>query len=66
MNVAYTSTNNLSTTLSADYAKDDKISLANARKEDSELYMIQENYMYILGTITFAIVFLGVIVVLKK
>jgi glyoxylate utilization-related uncharacterized protein len=44
----------------------DKISLANARKEDSEIYMIQENYVYILGTITLAIVFLGVIVVLKK
>jgi len=44
----------------------DKISLANARKEDSEIYMIQENYVYIVGTITLAIVFLGVIVVLKK
>jgi hypothetical protein len=47
-------------------SEDDTITLANARKEDSEIYMIQENYIYILGTITLAIVFLGVIVVIKK
>ena len=43
-----------------------KIDLNNARKEDSEIYLLQENYMYILGTITFAIVFVGAIVIIKK
>lgn len=43
-----------------------KIDLSNARKEDSEIYLLQENYMYILGTITFAIVFVGAIVIIKK
>jgi hypothetical protein len=43
-----------------------KIDLSNARKKDSEIYLLQENYIYILGTITFAIVFLGAIVIIKK
>jgi hypothetical protein len=43
-----------------------KIDLSNARKEDSEIYLLQENYLYILGTITFAIVFVGAIVIIKK
>jgi hypothetical protein len=43
-----------------------KIDLSDARKKDSEIYLLQENYMYILGTITFAIVFVGAIVIIKK
>jgi hypothetical protein len=43
-----------------------KIDLSNARKKDSEIYLLQENYIYILGTITFAIVFMGAIVIIKK
>jgi hypothetical protein len=43
-----------------------KIDLSNARKKDSEIYLLQENYLYILGTITFAIVFVGAIVIIKK
>jgi hypothetical protein len=34
-----------------------------AREEDSELFLVQQNYLYILGTITFAIVALGGIVI---
>jgi len=34
-----------------------------AREEDSELILVQQNYLYILGTITFAIVALGGIVI---
>ena len=34
-----------------------------AREEDSELILVQQNYLYILGTITLAIVALGGIVI---
>lgn len=40
--------------------------LSDARKEDAETYMVQENYLYILGTITFAIVFVGALVIVKN
>lgn len=37
-----------------------------AREEDSEMLLLQHNYLYILGTITFAIVAIGGIVILKN
>jgi len=41
-------------------------SLAEIRKNDSETYMIQENFIYILGSVTFAIVLVGAIVIIKN
>jgi len=41
-------------------------SLEDARKQDAETYLQEQNYIYILGTITFAIVFVGAIVIIKN
>jgi hypothetical protein len=48
------------------YGTNKKLNLDDARKEDSEIYLTQQNYLYILGTITLAIVFVGAIVVIKN
>jgi hypothetical protein len=45
---------------------DKKPSLEEARKQDAETYLLEQNYVYILGTITFAIVFVGAIVIIKN
>lgn len=45
---------------------DKKPSLEDARKQDAETYLQEQNYIYILGTITFAIVFVGAIVIIKN
>jgi hypothetical protein len=41
-------------------------SLDDARKKDAETYLLEQNYVYILGTITFAIVFVGAIVIIRN
>ena len=40
--------------------------LQRARKEDSDIFILQQNYLYILGTITFAIVAVGAFVIAKN
>jgi hypothetical protein len=45
---------------------DKKPSLEDARKQDAETYLQEQNYIYILGTITLAIVFVGAIVIIKN
>uniref|UniRef100_A0A6C0B8Z5 Uncharacterized protein n=1 Tax=viral metagenome TaxID=1070528 RepID=A0A6C0B8Z5_9ZZZZ len=45
---------------------DKKQSLEDARKNDAEMYLAEQNYIYILGTITFAIVFVGAIVIIRN
>lgn len=40
--------------------------LQQARKEDSDIFLLQQNYLYILGTITFAIVAVGAAVIAKN
>jgi hypothetical protein len=54
---------NINNHLDAAYNSTD---LNEIRKEDADFYRTQENYLYILGTITFAIVFLGAIVIIKN
>ena len=46
--------------------KDPIPSLDDARRQDAETYLQEQNYIYILGTITFAIVFVGAIVIIKN
>jgi hypothetical protein len=41
-------------------------SLSDARNKDAETYLLEQNYVYILGTITFAIVFVGAIVIIRN
>jgi hypothetical protein len=48
----------------SDQAKKDK--LIDIRNEDEEIMMVQQNYIYILGTITLAIVLVGSIVIAKN
>jgi len=43
-----------------------KPTLIDARNEDENKMMIQENYIYILGTLTLAIVLVGSIVIIKQ
>jgi len=43
-----------------------KPDINDARKEDAETYLVQQNYVYILGTITLAIVFVGAVVIMKN
>jgi hypothetical protein len=40
--------------------------LQKAREEDSNIFLLEENYLYILGTITFAIVGIGAIVIARN
>ena len=40
--------------------------LQRARTEDSDIFILQQNYLYILGTITFAIVAVGAFVIAKN
>jgi hypothetical protein len=40
--------------------------LQRARTEDSDIFILQQNYIYILGTITFAIVAVGAFVIAKN
>jgi len=40
--------------------------LNDARKKDAETYLVEQNFVYILGTITFAIVFVGAIVIVRN
>jgi hypothetical protein len=48
----------------SDLAKKNK--LIDVRSEDAEIMMVQQNYLYILGTITLAIVLVGSIVIAKN
>lgn len=43
-----------------------KQSLEDARNEDADTYLVEQNYLYILGTLTFAIVFVGAIVIIRN
>jgi hypothetical protein len=51
---------------SPSYSKQQKKIIQDARNEDAEIYILQQNYLYILGTITFAIVTVGAIVIARN
>lgn len=67
LNVSYLSNSEKLNKYEDNLVNRDKIStLEDARKQDAETYLLEQNYVYILGTITFAIVFVGAIVIIKN
>jgi len=67
LNINYMQNNKKVDNYEDDLVSGNKIpTLNDARKQDAETYLLEQNYVYILGTITFAIVFVGAIVIIRN